>query len=154
MNNFINKIYKNQALIYKVFLFLITSTLIVYLFPKGGKFKYELAKGKPWQYETLYAPFDFAIRKSQDEISQEKREIEQNHAPYFDYKKSIADTVKSNLDGKIDRTFNDSIMEVAGLQLVKFSKAALDEIYAKGVIKPRKNYDDSQIILLKRDNEA
>lgn len=154
MDSFINKIYKNQALIYKVFLFVITSALIVYLFPKGGKFKYELAKGKPWQYETLYAPFDFAIQKSQDEINQERKEIEQNHVPYFDYKKSIADTAKSNLDGKIDRTFNDSIMEIAGLQLVKFSKATLDEIYAKGIIKPRENYEDSQIILLKRDNEA
>ena len=28
-----------------------------------SKFKYDISKGKPWQYENLYAPFDFAILK-------------------------------------------------------------------------------------------
>ncbi len=64
MKNFVNNFYKNQALFYKIFLFIITAVLIVYLLPKGGKFKYEITKGKPWQYENLYAPFDFAILKS------------------------------------------------------------------------------------------
>ena len=41
--------------------------LIVFFFPKGGKFKYDFQKGKPWQYENLYAPFDFSIKKTDEE---------------------------------------------------------------------------------------
>ena len=62
MKDFINMLYKNHSLIYKVLLFITATFLIVYLFPKSGKFKYSFEKGKPWQSENLYAPFDFAIK--------------------------------------------------------------------------------------------
>ena len=75
MKSFVNNLYKNQDLFYKVFLFLLTTVFIVYLFPKGGKFKYEIPKGKPWQYENLYAPFDFAILKTPEELAAEKEKI-------------------------------------------------------------------------------
>ena len=63
LKSFLNILYQNHALIYKIFLFILTVIAIVYLFPKGGHFKYEFQKGKPWQYDNLYAPFDFAIQK-------------------------------------------------------------------------------------------
>ena len=69
MNDLINKWYRNHALVYKVLLFLSTTFLIVYLFPKSGKFRYDFDKGKPWQSESLLAPFDFAIKKSSEELS-------------------------------------------------------------------------------------
>ena len=68
MNRIINKWYKNHALIYKVILFLSTTFFIVYLFPKSGKFKYSFDKGKPWQSESLYAPFNFAVKKTKEEL--------------------------------------------------------------------------------------
>ena len=68
MNELVNKWYRNHALLYKVLLFFATTFLIVYLFPKSGKFKYSFEKGKPWQTENLQAPFDFAIKKSINEI--------------------------------------------------------------------------------------
>ena len=73
MSNFINKVYKNNTIVYKVLLFLIAVVSIVYLFPKGGQFKYDFNKGKPWQYDNLYATFDFSIQKSDEEINIEKR---------------------------------------------------------------------------------
>ena len=44
MSQIINKVYKNNAIVYKVLLFLITAVAIVYLFPKGGQFKYDFNK--------------------------------------------------------------------------------------------------------------
>ena len=75
MNDLLNKWYKNHALAYKVLLFVFTTTLIVYVFPKSGKFKYDFNNGKPWQSENLYAPFDFAVIKSEREILDDKNEI-------------------------------------------------------------------------------
>src|SRR5699024_5002337 len=154
MSNFVNGIYKNQALIYKVFLFLLTAALIVYLFPKGSQFKYELTKGKPWQYETLYAPFDFAIQKSDEEIKREKQKIKNNHTPYFDYDEEVAQRAKDKLDDEIEMVISDSLMNIAGVKLVKFSKQTLNAIYDRGVIKPKSHFDNSQIIYLKKHNQA
>lgn len=83
MNKIINILYKNNATLYKVILFLITTVSIVYLFPKEGKFKYDFSQGKPWLYDNLYAPFDFAIEKGEKEVSIEKEEIAKNAQIYF-----------------------------------------------------------------------
>ena len=107
MVDFVNKLYKNQALFYKVFLFILTAVLIVYLLPKGGKFKYEIPKGKPWQHESLYAPFDFAILKSEDEIAEEKEEIRNKHTPYYNFNEDIPKQVTNSLDAEINLVFSD-----------------------------------------------
>ena len=72
--------YKYQSLLYKIILFLAMILCVVYLFPRGGGFKYAFQKGKPWQYETLLAPFDFPVAKSQQEIELEKKTV-QNESP-------------------------------------------------------------------------
>ena len=72
MKNLWQFILKNQSFIYKGLLLIGSSFLIVYLFPKGGTFKYEFQKGKPWQHPTLYAPFDYSIIKSESELENEK----------------------------------------------------------------------------------
>ncbi len=101
LKSILNTIYQNHALIYKIFLFILTVIAIVYLFPKGGHFKYEFQKGKPWQYDNLYAPFDFAIQKSEDEIDKEKQQIEASKKLYFTYNENVIIRVKENLSNKI-----------------------------------------------------
>ena len=73
MNRFLHVLYKNNNLLYKVFLFLATTIFVVYLFPKSGTFRYSFENGKPWQSENLYAPFDFAIQKSNEELKEEQQ---------------------------------------------------------------------------------
>ena len=83
-------VYKNQSLIYKYILYVVTIACIVFFFPRGGKFKYEFQKGKPWQYENLYAPFDFSIKKTADEIAEEKNAIESSQIDYYNYDEKLA----------------------------------------------------------------
>jgi len=54
-------------------LFILSIILLVFIFPKEGKFKYEFRKGKPWMHEDLIAPFDFAILKPEQELEEEKQ---------------------------------------------------------------------------------
>ena len=70
--------------------------VIVYLFPKSGTFKYSFEKGRPWQSENLYAPFDFAIKKSTDEIIFEKEQITKQSSVFFDVDKVVYDNAKTN----------------------------------------------------------
>ena len=84
MKDIMNLFHKNHALIYKFFLFVLTTFVIVYLFPKSGTFRYSFEKGKPWQSENLYAPFDFAIKKTAEEIDLEKQQITLQSPVFFD----------------------------------------------------------------------
>ena len=101
MKKIINKLLVNHSLIYKLFLYIITIILVVYLFPKGGQFKYEFQKGKPWQYENYYSPFDFSIKKSNQEIEAEKLQIKETSKQFFEYDEAIVLGVKKNTSEKI-----------------------------------------------------
>lgn len=108
MKNFINKLLVNHSLIYKLFLYVSVIVLVVYLFPKGGQFKYEFQKGKPWQYENYYAPFNFAIKKSNEEVEIEKIQIQENSKQYFEYNEEVALSVKNEISDKINLLLDNS----------------------------------------------
>lgn len=154
MTNFINNLYKNQALFYKVFLFVITAIVIVYLLPKGGKFKYEITKGKPWQYENLYAPFDFAILKTDDEIVKEKDQIIANNIPYYTFNQAVVEQVDQKVDPEIQEVFTDSILKRRGRNISSFVQNTLEEIYEYGVLEEDRRTNPDQLIYLKKGNEA
>lgn len=154
MKNIINKLYKNQALIYKVFLLVLTTFVIVYLFPKGSQFKYDFTKGTPWQYETLFAPFDFAILKTKKEISEEKETIRQNNTPYYEYNEKIPERVNALLKPELEAVFSDSMLNLHKRQFLQFSKNLLDEIYKKGVLLEIDPFKANRIVYLKKGNKA
>lgn len=64
-------------------MFLISAFIIVYLFPREGKFRYEFQKGKPWLHETLIAPFSFPIYKLEAELEAERDSVLKLFVPYF-----------------------------------------------------------------------
>ena len=67
------KLWRNYYQINKILLFLITLVILLALFPREGKFKYEFQRGRPWQHDDLIAPFDFAILKQKSELQKERR---------------------------------------------------------------------------------
>ncbi len=83
MSKLLSYLRNHNSEISKVFLFLMSIVVLVILFPKEGKFKYEYAKGKPWLHSELIAPFDFAIQKSKTELKSEEKEALGQLNPYF-----------------------------------------------------------------------
>lgn len=154
MKSFVNYLYKNQDIFYKVFLFLLTTLLIVYMFPKGGKFKYEIPRGKPWQYENLYAPFDFAILKSPEELSAEKERINKQQIPYYEYNSKIVESVKSDLQQGFDKLFTDTLSENELKKLKNFVDQTAESIYKNGLLQEIVPLSPNQLIYLKKGNEA
>ncbi|MDH3699657.1 MAG: phosphohydrolase, partial [Flavobacteriaceae bacterium] len=111
MSDTLDNLYRKQSSIYKYILYLLTVACIVFFFPKGGKFKYEFQKGKPWQYENLYAPFDFSILKSQEEIADEQERIAESQLGYYQFDESIKAAVFSNFEAQFDSIFSDPIYQ-------------------------------------------
>ena len=158
MSEFVNKVYRNNTIIYKVILFLITTVSIVYLFPKGGHFKYDFNAGQLWKYDNLYAPFDFAIQKTDEEIKIEKKEIEANAKSYFLYDTKVVANVKANFKGKVSSLKpNDSLTLLVINNFTKIGGRIINKVYEAGfleVIAEDIVSNGDEIIALKKDNEV
>ena len=89
MGKLFNSINKGFSRIFRVLLFVLSAFLIIYFFPKSGKFKYNFENGRPWQSENLYAPFDFAIKKSKEEIDNEITLAKINTPLFFEIDTSL-----------------------------------------------------------------
>src|SRR5436190_21392874 len=63
---------KHQVIL-RYILLLNTVVLIVFMLPREAQFNYSYKIGKPWVYENIIAPFDFAINKSEEEIVKERQ---------------------------------------------------------------------------------
>jgi putative nucleotidyltransferase with HDIG domain len=124
--------------IYKGILFLIALSIIVYVFPKQGKFKYEFQslKGKPWYHEDLFAPFDFAIKKSNDELKSERAELIKNAKLYFKHNLSIGETKKVLFTATFENKWDPKKSRQLKLRTMNYGKIILDSIYKKGIIEP------------------
>ena len=149
------KLYKNQSLIYKYFLYAVSIFCIVFFFPKGGKFKYEFQKGKPWQYENLYAPFDFSVKKSAEDIAVERQKVTDALFNYYRYDDDISKEVFEEFDAKFSETFNnDQISPRQFSALKKAGEEILERIYKNGILlKSNQNEIGKQVNLIKQ-NEA
>ena len=67
----------------RIGLFLCVVAIIVALFPKENKFKYQFEVGKPWTYELITAAFDFPIYKSDQQVAKEREEVLKDYTPFF-----------------------------------------------------------------------
>ncbi|WP_282073512.1 HD family phosphohydrolase [Polaribacter atrinae] len=158
MSNIVNKLYQNNAIIYKVILFLVATVAIVYLFPKGGQFKYDFNNGQLWKYDNLYAPFDFSIQKTAEEIAIEKKEISDNSKVYFLHDLEVENNVKSNYKRRISllkQSDSLSLDEVANVS--KIGQKVIDNIYKRGfleVVSQERVSNKNEIVALRKGNEV
>jgi membrane-associated HD superfamily phosphohydrolase len=131
----------------------LTTLFIVYLFPKTGKFRYSFEKGKPWQSENLYAPFNFAIKKSQNELDKKKLEIENNSPIYFEVNEAIEPNVLSDYILRFNQTIKDSsYLNIQNSDLFIKGKSFVDDLYDKGVLDQDYSYSDNRPVILATSN--
>lgn len=153
MNELKNKWYSYHALIYKLLLLMVTTLFIVYLFPKTGKFRYSFEKGKPWQSESLLAPFDFAIKKNKAELNAEIKTVKDKNDIYFEVNSDTEALVLDNYPTNFNAVFNGSLSKFTDRALLyKQGEVALNEIYKHGVLNAIYNYDDSRSVILIENN--
>jgi len=148
----LDNVYKHQSLVYKYFLYVVSVALIVFFFPKGGKFKYDFQKGKPWQYENLYAPIDFSIQKTQEEIEEEQSAIRTNKTDYYSYNASLISDVKAEVDEGLNTLFQSANFSSQERRYLReLSEAVIEGTYTNGIFQ---NIPESESVVVVKNNEA
>jgi len=176
MKNILSNIRDNHEKIFRLFLFVITLVVILYSFPRQAKFKYEFSKGQPWMHETIIAPFDFSILKSESELDIEKEIIKSQNFPIYNYSDAIFE-IKAEEFVKLfeekwvaekkvikDQRFTFKNLfkkkiksdKSAKLDLVNFGYNYLKNIYTKGIIQLNNEvgFESNNSLLLKKGSVA
>ena len=124
----------------KVLMFIVAMTLVYWQMPRVGKFRYEFQLYKPWQHETLYAPFDFPIYKDPEMMKVEREEALKTVKPVFQFDLEVTKQARQKLEQSFDQQWHHH----AGMS-EETNKAALmglfDEIQVQGVVAHDKALD-------------
>ncbi len=134
------KLKRRLNILFRIGIMFTISVIIVYLLPKVGHFQYEYQKGIPWRYETLIAPFDFPIYKTDDELQEEREKITEEQIPIFNLNSHTAHTQTEKFKAAL-HPFNTESAQAALSQIVK----RLTTIYQAGILQLPEELDARKI---------
>lgn len=69
--------------------FVAVVVIISFFLPREKTISIDFSEGKPWRYEQLTAPFDFAVAKSDAALERERAEVLAAQRPYFAKEASV-----------------------------------------------------------------
>ncbi len=135
--------------LFRIVVILFICAIIVYLFPKVGSFQYEFQKGMPWRYETLNAPFDFPIHKTEAELKEDREKVTREQSPIYNLNPNTSTYQINKFTTALNRFRNPS-SETALNKIVD----KLKSIYAEGILQipERMNPDDIQSVKIIENN--
>lgn len=130
---------RNQTPLYtRVLMYLLMMVLIISVFPREGKFKYEFRKGKPWMHENLVAPFDFAILKNPEEVERERAAVKKAALPYYRLDTTIKSTKQHFLTQQLNQVYpvnqENELLNNQNRTIHQVAIALSDTIFEKGII--------------------
>ena len=152
MKSIFDYILKNKSLINKLIIYLISIFFLLYLFPKQNKFKYDIIKGSSWKYESIYAPFDFAILKSAKEIEKEKELLANESIVYYDFSEEIYNNVIEQYSEKFNLFFLFPLSSNEFQEVFDLGIRLIDNIYANGVL-PIDFNEKKEISIIRNNSE-
>lgn len=110
--------------------FAIVVAIICLLLPREKTINMEFAQDKPWRYEQLTAPFDFAITKSEAMLQRERAEALAMQRPYYTKEVKIGEAAIDSFNS----FYGNELYQIANKMLKKKILTQLQGIYKTGII--------------------
>ncbi len=129
---------KQYTNIYKVIIVLLSIFLLVQLFPRQPGFEYEYQQARPWMYEDLIAPFDFAVLKSDEEIQQERQEVIDDFFPFFSRRTLVGESMTEKFRSTFEQAWEEKYPEDSQPGLMRRTRdlglSILNHLYSAGIV--------------------
>ncbi len=108
ISSFLQKISHSYQVIFRVLVFLAAIFVVVWQMPRTVKFKYEYQKMRPWQYESLYAPFNFPIYKTAEQLKNEEELMLKDFYPIFVFNATETNSNRTKMLEEFDSKYNEN----------------------------------------------
>lgn len=135
----------------KFLLFVFTAFVIVSILPEEARFQKSFELGRVWRHDTFYAPFTFAIQKSDAELTKDAEELKQNAPKYFRFDNELAAERIRNLPSEVDTLkLRYKEAEKAGM-LSRLDSSLISHIsrwYKQGILNNQlsRNFSENEIV--------
>jgi uncharacterized domain HDIG len=121
------------------------------LYPNQGKFPYQYQKGSTWTYETLIAPFDFPLLKTESEMMREREEKASQVIPYYTFHNDYSSRIEAFNRQRVPHDSTDASYSLVTETVVE----ALQNVYSNGVVSSLEGGDDpSEVIFVLKGRRA
>lgn len=87
-----------RSLLTRILVIAACVTLIVWLLPRNEELRLHYQVGQPWMYNTLIAPFEFPVYKSDETIKAEQDSVLKDFQPYYNYEVDVEKTAIANFE--------------------------------------------------------
>ncbi len=112
------------------------------LFPTSAKFNYHFRLGETWLYDDLYANFDYALAKSDEEIQNDQSEFLKDFAPYYELnQETVKEKKKAFLiafDEQLKIARRDNLFQDVFQHpkiYIDYGNRTIEKLYARGILK-------------------
>lgn len=159
----ISKIRKNWSTIRTYLFFMMGIIVVILLFPREGKFRYEFQKGKFWSHEVLVAPFNFPVYKPDALLQSERDSALKRFVPYFRVDSAVYSGILNRFNDNFGKawksyldkhqafsSFNNQALSPYYSRIISITRnsyyqgiiSALNLLYQKGVVIDRNQIED------------
>jgi putative nucleotidyltransferase with HDIG domain len=152
-------IYRKYASVFKYILMAIAIFSIASILPKQPRFKYEFEKGIVWMHEDLISPYNYSIRKTNQEIKSDKENIIKSILPVYTVDDKVLETQLNEYQADFEAKWHSAELLDDDLKEKTFEYGflLLHEVYKKGIIGLNKNFQKNKessnyLILLLKNN--
>ena len=145
---------KTKRYLFIAAVFVTVIVTICLLLPREKAVNIEFTQGKPWRYEQLTAPFDFAVTKSEAALERERAEVLAAQRPYYNKEAGVGSAAIDSFA----TFYGQELYYIVNQSLRKKIVARLQSIYDNGIIGSndleRLRGDSISIIMLIEQNRA
>lgn len=118
------------------------AAIFAFLAPRSVKLGYDYKKGGTWNYDNLFAPFDFPILKTPAQMQEEIDRVSSVRVPYYTYNAQVV---------------RDKLKTVDRMDLGEYKPlvvSVLRFVMEKGVLSDDADLDNAPVLCIQRDKRA
>lgn len=115
---------------FKLILFALAAAIIVYIYPREGRFRYQFQEGKPWRYGLLTAPYNFSIYKAEAQFVAEQDSALKQYHPYLQQNSEVLPQTLEKLAEDYQQVLRIMVPE----RYLEYLNEQLSLIYNAGII--------------------
>lgn len=136
--------------IVRFILLVMLALFISFFFPTNLNFDYDFEQGKRWKHNDLKAPFDFPIKKTVEEITEERNQIAKQIVPYYRWDKEVVLAQKKAFEKSFHTAWalyeptEENKESLDSLEYIQFGLDVLDRVYTKRLIELRPEHIEQE----------